>query len=127
MPNPLIAPRLQPVIAAATVVGLAGGTLWLAVAAGRGGGLVDHDAPPAASGGFSVDINTASAVELAQLPGLGPGLAGRILAHRRDHGPFPSHESLLDVAGVGAATLERLRPYLRPISAPPPAAPSDRR
>ena len=52
------------------------------------------------------------------MPGLGPATAARIVDHREVHGPFGSIEALLDVPGIGPATLEQMRPYLRPIRAP---------
>ena len=74
-----------------------------------------HDAPPAATAAFTVNVNSASVMELSQLPGLGPATARRIVDHRRAHGPFASVEALLDVPGIGPATLDALRPHLRPI------------
>ncbi|OGF24446.1 MAG: hypothetical protein A2V63_03690 [Candidatus Eisenbacteria bacterium RBG_19FT_COMBO_70_11] len=56
-----------------------------------------------------LDLNRASAVELMALPGIGPVLAERIVAHRRAHGEFRAVEDLLAVRGVGARLLERLR------------------
>lgn len=69
--------------------------------------------------GETIDPNTASAVELARLSGVGPALAERIVAFREVEGGFPSVSSLEAVPGIGAATVERLRPYLE-LSAPAP-------
>lgn len=113
--SPLLPRRLQPVIAAAVVVALTAMAFWYVREARLGGGLVHHDSPPPASGGFTVNVNAATATELAQLPGLGPATAQRIIDHRREHGPFASLDALLDVPGIGPATLEQLRPHLRPI------------
>ncbi len=107
---------LQPLLAVMVAGGLVGIAIWLAVTGRRG--LVDHDAPPAATATFTVDINTADADELAQLPGLGPTIAARIIAHREAHGPFPTPEAILDVPGIGAATLAAIRPHLRPLGQP---------
>ncbi len=60
-----------------------------------------------------VDINTASAEDLAALPGIGPAIAARIVAHRDSAGPWPAVDSLLAVKGIGPATLARLRRRLR--------------
>ncbi|MCY1036589.1 phospholipase D-like domain-containing protein [Corallococcus sp. BB11-1] len=57
----------------------------------------------------ALEVNTASAEELEGLPGLGRGLAGRIVRHRRAHGPFRTLESLLRVEGLGVKGLEQLR------------------
>ncbi|MFM8734898.1 MAG: ComEA family DNA-binding protein [Pirellulales bacterium] len=111
----LIPPRMQRVIAALTTVGLVAVAGWYVVLGGLQGRLVHHDEAPAADGAFTVNINAATAAELAVLPGLGPATAARIVEHRREHGPFTSIEGLLDVPGIGPATLEALRTHLRPI------------
>ena len=59
-----------------------------------------------------VDLNRATAAELERLPGVGPALAGRILEARRTRGRFKAAEELLEVRGIGPATLERLRPLV---------------
>jgi competence protein ComEA len=59
------------------------------------------DTPP-------IDLNRATVDELRRLPGIGPGLAGRIV-EARDAAPFTSVEDLRRVRGVGAAKLERVR------------------
>jgi len=107
----LIPTRLQRPAACVTAGLLFAAFVWLAV----GGPFVDHDAPPAPPAGFTTNVNTAPAVELAQVPGLGPATAARIIEHREARGPFSSIEALLDVPGIGPATLEQMRPYLRPI------------
>ena len=59
-----------------------------------------------------LDLNRASAEELAGLPALGLERARRIVAARRARGGFRSIEELVDVPGVGAKTVDRLRPHL---------------
>lgn len=115
LPEPLIPARAQPLIAGAAAVCLVSAIAWLLLAGGFSGRLVDHDAPPQSFARFTVNINTAGAVELAQLPGLGPAMAQRIVDYREDHGPFASIDSLLDVPGVGEVTLADIRPHVRPI------------
>lgn len=56
-----------------------------------------------------VDLNRATASDLEALPGIGPVLARRIVAHRDRHGPFQRLEDLLQVEGIGPRMLERLR------------------
>lgn len=51
--------------------------------------------------GGLLNINTASAVELEALPGIGPALAERIVAYRTEHGPFGAIEAIMDVSGIG--------------------------
>lgn len=56
-----------------------------------------------------IDLNRASLEELDQLPGIGPVTAQAIVEHRTTHGPFRSVDELVDVKGVGPATLEKIR------------------
>jgi competence protein ComEA len=57
----------------------------------------------------TVNLNTADAAALDSLPRIGPALAQRILDWREQNGRFSSVEDLLDVPGIGQATLEGLR------------------
>ncbi|GAK54606.1 helix-hairpin-helix motif [Candidatus Moduliflexus flocculans] len=59
-----------------------------------------------------INLNRADALELQLLPGIGPVLADRILAHRQEHGNFASPDDLDAVKGVGPKTIQKLRPYL---------------
>jgi competence ComEA-like helix-hairpin-helix protein len=59
-----------------------------------------------------IDLDRASSEELERLPGIGPGLAARIVLDRRQNGPFRNPDGLLRVRGIGPRTLERIRPYL---------------
>lgn len=63
-----------------------------------------------------LDINTASATELESLPGIGPVLAGRIVAHREANGPFARTDGLLAVDGIGPALLSAVRPSVAVLS-----------
>lgn len=56
-----------------------------------------------------VNINMATAAELEALPGIGPSLAERILAHREANGPFTAVEEILDVSGIGEAKFDAIR------------------
>jgi len=60
-----------------------------------------------------VNVNTASAEELDALPGIGPALAGRIIAHRAQKGRFETIEDLDAVSGIGPKKLEELRQFVR--------------
>ena len=65
----------------------------------------------AATGESRLSLNTATERELELLvPGVGPVTAAKIIAAR----PFESVEDLLDVSGIGPATLEKIRPYVKP-------------
>ena len=72
------------------------------------------DEAPAASSNASgvVNINTASASELALLPRVGEKSAQRIVDYRKEHGPFKKTADLMQVKGVGAKTFELMSPYL---------------
>jgi competence protein ComEA len=59
-----------------------------------------------------IDPNQATVVELDRLPGVGAATAEAIVDARTEHGPFVILEDLLEVRGIGPATLERLRPHL---------------
>ncbi|HYR12012.1 MAG TPA: helix-hairpin-helix domain-containing protein [Longimicrobium sp.] len=67
--------------------------------------------PGAQSG--PVEVNRATAEELATLPGIGPALARRIVEWRGANGPFGTVDDLEKVPGIGPATVERLRPRVR--------------
>src|SRR5947208_3121663 len=58
-----------------------------------------------------VDLNAADKAELLQIPGIGPSLADAILTHRREVGRFDRVEDLTAVRGIGAKTLDKLRPW----------------
>ena len=60
-----------------------------------------------------VDLETASAPLLARVAGLGPRLAGQVVAFRERHGAFRGREQLLDVAGLGPRTFEQCAGFLR--------------
>ncbi len=59
--------------------------------------------------GSKININTATEAELVTLPRIGPATARKIIAYRKQHGPFASVDDLVKVKGIGAKTLERLR------------------
>ena len=59
------------------------------------------------------DLNSADAVELAQVPGVGPKMAEAIVDYRRLHGPFQSVDDLVKVRGVGPITFEKIRAQFR--------------
>jgi competence protein ComEA len=61
---------------------------------------------PAAWATGPVNVNTASAEELAQLGNVGPAKAAAIVAYREEHGPFRSIQELTRVTGIGERTVE---------------------
>ena len=56
-----------------------------------------------------IDINSASVESLVSLPQIGEVRAAAIVAYREANGPFASAEDILNVAGIGPATLEAIR------------------
>ena len=67
---------------------------------------------PATAGAGPVDLNTADAAALESLPGIGPVTAAAILAWRSANGAFTSVDQLVEVDGIGPATLAKLRPLV---------------
>lgn len=59
-----------------------------------------------------VNVNTASESELDALPGIGPALAARVVAHREAHGPFAEAAHLQRVKGIGAKTFAKMAPFV---------------
>lgn len=59
-----------------------------------------------------LDINTASAAELDQLPGIGPTLSERIVAWRLANGPYHHLDDLLQIDGISENLLEKIRPFI---------------
>lgn len=69
----------------------------------------EETASETAEGNGLIPINTASPEELETLPGIGPKLAGRIVAYREENGPFTTVEELCEVSGIGEKVLEKIR------------------
>ena len=80
----------------------------VAPAAGVAGSL----GSPTPSGETLVNLNTADQSTLETLPGVGPVTAEAILAWRTDNGGFSSVDELLEVDGIGEATLADLAPLV---------------
>ena len=56
-----------------------------------------------------VNLNQASAEELIALKGIGPKMAERIIAYRKEHGPFKTADQLVQVKGIGNAKFQKLK------------------
>ncbi len=59
-----------------------------------------------------VNLNTATVVELQQLPGIGEKVASRIVEYRTKKGPFKKIEELMNVQGIGEKSFLKLRAQL---------------
>ena len=89
--------------------------------AGRpGAGAAARDGPSASPEtaslgmpGALVDLNRATAEELRALPGIGPVMAERIVAFRKEQGGFARPEDLKEVPGVGEKTFQRIAPLVK--------------
>jgi len=66
--------------------------------------------PPALG---SVDLNSADADALANIPGIGPTTAQRIVEFRNEQGPLTSVDDLRGIRGFGKNRIEQIRPYFR--------------
>jgi len=124
-PVPPIAETAWPLpvqLATIALAGLAGLLLLVQGLANRSGGARPAEAEEWSLPADRLDLNTAGAADLTQLPGVGPTLAERIVAFRQDHGPFTRVDDLGKVKGVGAALMARLRPCLVVEAAPPAVA-----
>ena len=64
-----------------------------------------------------VNLNTATAEQLATIPGVGPKMAERIIDYRQKNGGFKKVEDLMNVSGVGEKSFLKLKPL---VSVPPP-------
>jgi competence ComEA-like helix-hairpin-helix protein len=71
---------------------------------------------------FRIDLNEADRPTLLQVPGVGEKMADRIVSYRETNGPFQNLQQLLQIQGIGSATLERLRPWIE-VRSPSPARP----
>ena len=66
----------------------------------------------AATASAPVNLNTATAEQLATIPGVGPKMAERILDYRQKNGGFKKIEDLMNVSGVGEKSLLKMKPLI---------------
>ncbi len=59
-----------------------------------------------------VNINSADADTLQQLPGIGPVTAEKIIAYRQENGAFDSVENIMDVDGIGDKTYQKIKEHI---------------
>jgi comEA protein len=76
-----------------------------------------------------VNINTATASELQEVPGIGPVTAEKIVLMRKSYGSFKSVDDLLAIKGLGRKRLDKMRKYLtvgKPSASSKPASSHER-
>lgn len=60
-----------------------------------------------------ININSATPEMLSQIPGIGPKIGEAIAAYRDANGSFSQIADLLNVEGIDASLLEKIKPYLQ--------------
>lgn len=116
LPHWLLRRADQATVAVLVLIALAATIGWWVAQGGLTGRLIELERAEPRSARFEVDVNRADWPELAELPGIGPTLAHRIVDCRRVGGPYADHSDLRRrVRGLGPKTLESILPYLRPM------------
>ena len=59
-----------------------------------------------------LDLNSASAEELAELPGIGEVLAGAVIRYREEHGRFMNPEEIMKVSGIGEGIFSGIKEHI---------------
>lgn len=62
---------------------------------------------------YRLDVNTATKLQLMELPGVGEMIADRIISYRTENGPYTSVDDLLNVEGVGEKKLRQLETLIK--------------
>ncbi len=116
LPHWLLRRADQATVAVLVLIALAATIGWWAAQGGLTGRLIELERARPQNARFEVDVNRADWPELAELPGIGPTLAHRIVDCRRAGGPYADYADMRRrVRGLGPKTLESIRPYLRPM------------
>jgi competence protein ComEA len=90
--------------------GVAGGGVGTGASGAGAGGSGAPGADAASGPAGQVNLNTATAAQLEELPGVGPVLAQRIIDWRTEHGRFASVDELGEVSGIGEKIFAALQP-----------------
>jgi competence protein ComEA len=113
--------RLTPLWTASSLVGLTV-LIGLTVACGQAATATPTPTPTLTTAATAtptpvvdrrINVNTASATKLEELPGIGPVRANAIVAYRNEHGPFRTVDELILVQGIGPSILDQLRPLVK--------------
>lgn len=59
-----------------------------------------------------INLNTAGVTDFVMLPGIGEGIAKRIIAYRQSHGPFSNIEDIMNVEGIGPTRFKAIEQYI---------------
>jgi competence protein ComEA len=87
------------------------------VLAGASSLLAQTDTPPAktpkpavaAASTQVINLNTANAIQIATLPGIGPKAADLIVQYRQKNGNFKKVEEIMNVRGIGEKTFLKIK------------------
>lgn len=77
------------------------------------GSRTGHSNKVTADSGEQISLNTATEEQLERLPGVGPGMAARILAYRQQAGGFGKIEDLMQVTGIGPKKYAKIAPCVK--------------
>lgn len=115
--NPFVRYRPQIVVCALVVAVLLGGAYYSSRASEAVPKVVYstslEEAKVEANTPLLVNINTADAKELDELPQVGPSTAKEIIAYRNANGPFKTVDELEEVSGIGPKTIEKIKPFAK--------------
>jgi competence protein ComEA len=64
------------------------------------------------SSGQKININTAQAAELMNIPGIGAKKAQAVIEYRNQNGPFKKVTDLVKVKGIGTKMFEKMKPHI---------------
>ena len=77
-------------------------------------GAATSKSASSSKGAGKVNINTASASQLSEkLPGIGNGIAQKVVSYRQQHGPFRSAADIKNVPGIGEKKYEKIKNFIQ--------------
>ena len=74
--------------------------------------------PPVTASTEVVNLNSATAAQLAELPGIGLKTAELVLQYRQKNGPFKKIEEIMNVRGIGEKSFLKLKPLITVTASP---------